>query len=309
MRIKEVYHISVDKCRLIQFLRDCNVILSNINCPNCGSLMYSDFERMLFRCQHNFTQKKYKKHKTLKNKCYTSLSFFHNSWFTNSKISIVSKFDTIASYIHHDKYTIKDLAYENKLSMKTVSLIVARVNELLGMWIADCNRVKLGGLNVSIEIDELCYGGKKLKNGRKIKKQKEWVLGIRERITGRTIVVVVPNRKADTLIHYIELYVKKGSVIHTDCWRGYSRLEQLDFEHLCVNHQYFHVNRVNKAHIQTVERSWRELRRLVPKYGIRPGGLALKLNKFIFTHTIPKPSRIETFFNIMCNYCNPENQN
>lgn len=268
--------------------------------------MSNDYDKMLFRCHHLVSRKNYVKHKRFKVKCDKTLSLLHDSWFANSKIRIIAMFDTLASYVHHDKYTINDLAFENQIAPRTVSSIIARVNVLLGMWIADCNRVKLGGLNVPIEIDELCYGGKKLKNGRKIKKHKEWVLGIRERISGRLIVVVVPNRKADTLVQYIEKYVKKGSTIHTDCWAGYNQLEHLNFQHACVNHKYFHVNRVNGSHIQSAERSWRELRRLVPKYGIRPGGLALKLNKFIFTHTVPKPSRIETFFDIMSNYHNPE---
>lgn len=36
------------------------------------------------------------------------------------------------------------------------------------------------------------------------------------------------------------------------------------------------------THIQPVERSWREFRRLVPKFGIKKGSVGTKLSKFAF---------------------------
>lgn len=154
-----------------------------------------------------------------------------------------------------------------------------------------------------VDIDEMCYRGRKLLRGRAVHMQ--WILGIRERESGTLIVETIPDRSAQTLLSIIMECVKEGSIINTYCWSSYSQLDQLGYTHNTVNHKYFHVNKRTGTHIQLVERSWREFHRLVPKYGIRKGSVGTKLSKFIFTYTFPLDTRIFSFLTILRDVHNP----
>lgn len=42
------------------------------------------------------------------------------------------------------------------------------------------------------------------------------------------------NRRVDILTHIIKKYVKQGSVIHTDIWKGCNHLEVNKYEHFLL---------------------------------------------------------------------------
>jgi hypothetical protein len=81
-----------------------------------------------------------------------------------------------------------------------------------------------------------------------------WVLGGVEKTQARKVfLAVVPQRNAETLEMVIRQYVKPGSTIITDCWRGYSGLESLDqnYIHRTINHQVgFSINGINTNTIE-----------------------------------------------------------
>jgi hypothetical protein len=57
-------------------------------------------------------------------------------------------------------------------------------------------------------------------------------------------LATVKRRNAETLEALISKYVKPGSKIYTDCWRGYAGLEgvtERSYTHLTVNHEVEYV--------------------------------------------------------------------
>ncbi|GFQ66622.1 DDE_Tnp_IS1595 domain-containing protein [Trichonephila clavata] len=52
--------------------------------------------------------------------------------------------------------------------------------------------------------------------------------------------------------------IKEGSIIYSDCWKGYktSELENAGFLHGTVNHKYNFVDPDTGVHTQHVERMW-----------------------------------------------------
>jgi transposase-like protein len=86
-----------------------------------------------------------------------------------------------------------------------------------------------------------------------------WVVGGVERTAERRVFAeAVENRGAVTLKEIIERNVHPGSIIYTDCWRGYrpQDMEDLGMEHDTVNHTYYWVDPVTGVCTNTIEGTW-----------------------------------------------------
>lgn len=81
-----------------------------------------------------------------------------------------------------------------------------------------------------------------------------WVFGLRNRTEARYFVI--GRRDANTLVPIIQREVQQNSVIHSDEWPAYNRLNQLGYIHDTVNHQENYVDPETGAHTQGIERSW-----------------------------------------------------
>ena len=85
----------------------------------------------------------------------------------------------------------------------------------------------------------------------------------------RTVFVVVPDRKAETLIPIIRKYVRPKSIIFSDKWVAYNCLGD-EYDHFSVTHKYRFVKyvfladrKVLKVTTNHIERLWVELRRIL----------------------------------------------
>jgi hypothetical protein len=67
----------------------------------------------------------------------------------------------------------------------------------------------------------------------------------------------VDKRDADTLLPIIQRVVQPGTIIHSDQWRAYYRIqEKLHLEHATVNHSVNFVDPETGVHTQTIESCW-----------------------------------------------------
>ena len=79
-------------------------------------------------------------------------------------------------------------------------------------------------------------------------------------------LVEVPDRSEATLLRYIQTYVKPGSIIYSDLWKGYHNiLPKLGLLHFTVNHSKEFVNSETQAHTNTIEGSWAGIKQKVSK--------------------------------------------
>ncbi|WUR03191.1 DDE-TNP-IS1595 domain-containing protein [Vairimorpha necatrix] len=143
-----------------------------------------------------------------------------------------------------EKTSILDilLTYNNK----TLSIVENTVYNLTG---------KIGGPGIIVEIDESKFGKVKYHKGHRV--DGVWVFGMVERTTQRKIVMIpVDNRRADTLEEIIKNYVHRESIIHSDCFKSYSKLKDIFAEHKTVNHSIEFVNNINSCHTNTIEGNW-----------------------------------------------------
>lgn len=84
-----------------------------------------------------------------------------------------------------------------------------------------------------------------------------WVFGL-YLSSERFRFYVVHNRTADTLIPLVQENVTDGSLIVSDEWAAYNRLEEEGYDHETVNHSNNYVNPETGYHTQAIERVWKE---------------------------------------------------
>ena len=109
----------------------------------------------------------------------------------------------------------------------------------------------IGGEGKVMEIDESKFGKRKNHWGHYVKGQ--WVFGGVERGTGRTFLVAVHDRSAETLIGLIKQWILPGTTIISDCWAAYTSLREEGYTHFTVNHSITFVDQTAGAHTNTIE--------------------------------------------------------
>jgi len=135
--------------------------------------------------------------------------------------------------------------------------------ETMHVFMAGCSE-KLGGSNKTVEIDESKFGQRKYHKGHPVKGQ--WVFGGVERESGRTFLVPVPDRTADTLVVIIRDWIEPGTTVISDNWAAYRNLESEGFTHRTFNHSIHIVDPDTAAHTNTIECTWRVVKVFLGQY-------------------------------------------
>jgi len=118
---------------------------------------------------------------------------------------------------------------------------------------------KIGGEGIIVEIDESKFGRRKYHRGRVI--DGVWIIGGIERTEQKwCFLIKVQKRDEETIKDILDKYVEKGSIVHTDCWKGYLNIDELGFEHKTVNHSENFVDPKTGAHTNTIEGLWNRIK-------------------------------------------------
>jgi transposase-like protein len=118
---------------------------------------------------------------------------------------------------------------------------------------------------IIVEIDESKFGKVKYGHGHRV--EGVWVVGGVARTPGREIFAVsVPDRKAETLKAVLQKYVRPGSHVMTDLWKGYrpEDLKDLGFTHSTVNHTYNYKDPVDGTCTNSIEGTWNGIKQQIP---------------------------------------------
>jgi len=123
---------------------------------------------------------------------------------------------------------------------------------------------KIGGPNKTVEIDESKFGRRKYNRGHKVKGQ--WVFGGVERESGKTFLVPVPDRTADTLMAVISDWIEPGTTVIISCWSAYGDIETQGYTHQTVNRTIGFVAERTDAHTNTIESTNRRAKAFLNPY-------------------------------------------
>jgi transposase-like protein len=139
----------------------------------------------------------------------------------------------------------------------------------------------IGGPGIVVEIDETKLGKRKYHRGHSV--EGVWiVVGIEGGSKGKIFLVPVKDRTASTLRTIIESHILPGSIINTDCWKGYSNLEEFNVTHMSVNHSQTFKDPITSACTNTAEGLNSGLKRMIPVRNRVEDGIERQLGEYIW---------------------------
>ena len=203
-------------------------------------------------------------HRLRCNCCGKTKSLLYNSVFTRTHLPINKILHLI--YCWAMEYSCELAAHETGVTMATVTNFFQAFRQACAHWLDQEGQQPIGGVGYNVEIDESIVSKRKNNVGRLL--QEVWVFGGVCRETHERFVLMVPNRNAATLLPIIQEMILPGSTIHSDGWAAYNNISQLPegYTHKVVNHSQNFVDPVTGCHTQTIERMWREVKRIRRRY-------------------------------------------
>ena len=257
--LKYIYNILSDEKECIKFLFKNDILYKPQSCSHCGSLLYREGKR--YRCHQ----------------CRKTVSIYKDSFFAKNRLKCSDAMLIGYFWLCKDSHT--SIAHKTRHSPKTITSYMNFLRELVINTLDDH---MIGGEGVIVEIDESLFGQRKFHRGRLI--PGVWVVGGIERtIEKRCFVQVVEDRTATTLNDIISRHVAPGSIIHTDLWRGYTRISELNnITHRTVNHSQNFVDPNTGVHTNTIEGLWRGIKLNIPPRNRTKDAITNHLLEFIW---------------------------
>ena len=183
-------------------------------------------------------------------------------------------------YCWANNFTNQQIQHEVRCSDKTVTKWSSFMREACMSQMLDESEA-IGGPGIEVEIDESKFGKRKYQKGKQVEGQ--WVFGGREsKDKSKIFMVPVKKRNRKTLIPIIQKYIKKGSIIHSDCWRPYKVLSKLGYQHVTVNHSKNFKDPKTGACTNRIESDWRHAKVSLPSYGVKKDGHQSYLAEFLW---------------------------
>jgi len=196
----------------------------------------------------------------IKKSCAKSISVFHGSFFEKTCLNCAQILHI--SYLWLSKVSSSSMTTITGHSKNTITNYIKYLNQLVSENMQE-ERSMIGGPNIIVEIDECKIAKRKYHQGHRV--EGAWIVGGVERTQVRNLFVVrVEDRSADTLEHVIRQFVRSGSIVYTDCWKGYTCLKDMDVQHCTVNHSKYFRDPETQVHTNTIEGTWSGLKRTIP---------------------------------------------
>lgn len=324
LTIEQALTLFNDHFQTYIYLVSHNVLPSHVDCVSCGEPASLNAANTYWGCQ------KVSHQDGIRRRCSFRRSITYGTWMANSHLSIqhICKFVLYFLTLHPPHQQL--LETELNLTSNTIVSWSNKIRDVLFHWCLEYQSAQLGGPGEIVEVDEAKFGHTKYHRGRKVKGQ--WVFGGYERGSKRIFIEPVKDRTTETLLEIIHRRVKPGTTIISDCWPSYNCLSRegkynnefhtplhlrktihkglflsIGYTHLTVNHQLNFVDPITRANTQSVERTWRSLRSVVPTAGRRTTNMVGYLSDYQFrrVHT-DVTTRLHYFFTHLQLAYNPQ---
>ena len=235
--VKELKNILFDEDEALAFMLENNILYRPGTCISCDGRVSR--YKTNWRCTRKL--------------CRKSVSIYTGSCFEQSKLKLCDSLFIAYLWLCGD--SPKAICIKTGHSPQTITRNIMFLQKVVSKKIWEI-KVKIGGPGIVVEIDESKFGRRKYNRGHAV--DGAWVLGGVERTEVRGMfAVIVPDRRAETIMKVIKKYVRPGSIVYTDMFRSYINLERdLGLIHFTVNHSINFVDSVTGVHTNTIEGTW-----------------------------------------------------
>jgi transposase-like protein len=265
-KFTEIAKIFTNENDAVEYLIDMRVIKLERQCVECGIWMKTTFQKRRFRHLCNGLAK--------------NISIFEGTFLKHVHLKFFELLHF--AYLWLANVTQTSISLITGHGSATISAYARHFNKLVATDIEPYSCV-IGGKDIIVEVDECKMGKRKYHRGHRV--DGAWVVvGIERTEQRKMFAVQVTDRNAETLNAIIDEYVHDGSIVHTDCWRGYRFMDSSEnLQHRTVNHSVSFKDSETGVHTNTVEGTNNALKRAVPVRNRTEKDLGDSMMKFIWT--------------------------
>ena len=266
--------IAPDVSKQITWLQSKGLLARNKQCSSCSNPMELQHrndisDKYRWRCPN----------------CKKSLSLRSGTFFEQSRLQLRQWI--VLMYWWAREYPVKDAAEEALVDEKTAIQIYQYCRDICSWRLLNTDApLMLGGPGVVVQIDESLFRHKPKYHRGYATRNEVWVFGLCDTSVSpaQGLMCIVPDRRAQTLLPIIQRHVRTGSIVHSDQWRAYDRVQQLPSvsTHDTVNHSVEFVSPTG-VHTQNIESYWSRVKRKFKRMkGVHESMLNSYLDEFMW---------------------------
>ena len=224
-----------------------------------NDLIYKDFKCEKCNYSTSLTLKKNNyKFRCCRSDCRSEKSAFYGTILFNAKVNYTKIM--LCAYLWLNNLSLTKIYENSGLNHITGAAYISLFKEII-LSSLEQEDTQIGGNGIVVEIDETKLS-KNTTNNEDI-----WIFCGVERTQEKKIFLVhINDRKSTTLSDEITKHIKIGSIIYSDMWKGYCKLEDLGFHYLKVNHSKHFKDPKSGACTNTIEGIWSGIKRTLPSY-------------------------------------------
>ncbi|XP_064479466.1 uncharacterized protein LOC135392674 [Ornithodoros turicata] len=261
----------------LQWLQQNGLVPTTRRCPYCNAVLtveVTEDEIGEFRC-----------HKDHGDDGAFQQSATANTWLEGTRLlarQVIALTYTFARDYNYDAAVTESSFGARRTSTETVTDWYNSCREVCGnaLKIKYSNVGKIGGDGHVVEVDTCKIGTQSKGNA----VEGTWVIGMLDVHTDELRLEISWDnaRDAITLLSHIKNNVENGTVIVTDCWKGFVGIDQNGFERLTGNHSLNYVDPDTGANTTKIVAQWRPLRKQLARRGVKNDSMGGHLLEFLW---------------------------
>jgi hypothetical protein len=246
-----------DEEKAIRYLMENDYIDKYKKCDLCNTDTKFYMKEKIFKCRNY--------------KCRKAKSPFRGTIFSKMKLPINMQLHILYEFLK--KTPCSSISSSLQVDKNTITMY----NKIFRKYLRDKQKFnknnKIGGRNKIVEIDESKIAKRKYNKGHHV--EGAWVIGGIERSmlknkirneNKKLFLCPIEERNSINIDNIVKKYVKKGTMIYTDLWKGYNNLNKIGYKHMTVNHSKYFKDPITNVHTNHIEGTWSALKQsIIPR--------------------------------------------